>query len=243
MFFKYGSYTHANNEVNLSSFRRTTIYNDRGIPQRENVSMRITGVLLGDTQDALTTKIAALEAAYAVRGGDAALYQDDGAGSIGSITPHKIISSDTISGTRVDAITWLGIVNNGEYATGRTYEIALSAELAITESSIVSFAESLSFTGTTGPRDVWIEIRNGPARRQTVSQRTTMRVNQSGQAVGLLSYPNVPAPIFPGLEHVDGRRIIKGSPQFNGEVFTDWPIAWSYEFESAQALVGSPHVN
>ena len=189
-----------------------------------------------------TTAVAALEAAYANQGQNAALYQDDGAGNIGAITPHAIINSQTISGTRVDSLTWPRGGQNGEYATGRSYEIALSGELALTgETTLISFAETLSFVGTTGPREVLIEIRNGPPRRQRVSQRTSQRITQSGNAIGLASYPTVPAPIFPAIEHESARRRVLGSPRQNGRVFTDYPISWAYEFETAFAVSGVPN--
>ena len=102
MFFKYGSFTHDENRVDLSSFQRRTIFNGRGIAQFEEITMRVSGVVLAATQAALTTKIEALEAAYDADGKDAGLFQDDGAGGITTVTPHKIINSQTATGTRVD---------------------------------------------------------------------------------------------------------------------------------------------
>jgi hypothetical protein len=236
MYFKYGSYQHAAAEVDVTFFGRQTVFNQRGLAQFERLSLRIRGTLI-DTQSNLTTKIAALEAAYRKQKQDAALYEDDG-----TRTPHAIVNSQTIGGTHVDAVTWPRGAEGGEYATGRSYEISISGEIALTsETTLLNFQESLSFVGTAGPRHVWIETRNGPAQRQTVSQNTTQRIIQAGNALGLYGYPTTPAPIFPSLEHLPARRYTRTGPRQNGRAFTDYGVQWSYEFESPSALAGAPN--
>ena len=47
--------------------------------------------------------------------------------------------------------------------------------------------------------------------------------------------------VWPNLELYDVRDITRTGPQFDGRVFRNWAIAWSYQFESGQPLYGEPH--
>lgn len=234
MYHVYGNYQHTANEVNLISFNQATKYSGRGRIESTVKTATLEVTLIASTQSAIKTAIDDLEDAYSVDGLDWALYHDDGTRS-----PHSLSSSSSIGGVRVMRLDW-NKSDGAEYATQRTATIVLEAEYA-GGSNLLMFAETLRFSGNGGRRERWIETANGPPQKQTISQRTIARATQSGQAIGLLVEPSPPPPIWPNLEMYDLRDITRTSPQFDGRVFRNWAIAWSYQFESGQPLYGEPH--
>ena len=155
-------------------------------------------------------------------------------------SPHFIQSSATLGGTRVAAFEWLKDQNDGQYATGRSYRIVIEADLP---SNVIyqEFTESITVRGTGGPRFVLLETLAGPPQKQIVSLRTIVRATQTGRAVGFRTYPTYPVPLWPQHEKLDRRRQDKSSPSTFHGARINWPISWSYEFESLGPLGGTPH--
>ena len=81
-------------------------------------------------------------------------------------------------------------------------------------------------------------------RRQQVAQATPYKVNQRGQAVGLTTWPNPAAPLWPSAEHLDQRSIDYKTPKRTGDVirsvYTEFDVTWQYYFEANVPLTGSP---
>src|SRR5690606_3105055 len=104
-----------------------------------------------------------------------------------------------------------------EFTTYRNYRLTVEAMLptGAPESSIISYNETLTFTGG-GPRDVMMELRNGPAMKWRVSEQTSYFATQSGSAVGYATYPARPGPIWPFDEDRPARNITFGSPKTMG---------------------------
>jgi len=235
MYAVYGNYTHDVNEVNLLSFQQRLKYSPRGKVEATVKTATIEAVLIpsSPSQTNITAAIREIEQAYSVNGHAWALYQDDG-----TVTPHAL-PLGSIGGVRVLAFDWNK--NDGaEYATGRTATIVLEAEYPDSDGLLV-FQETLRFIGNGGPRFVWVETANGPPQQQLVNQRTISRAVQSGMAVGLLAEPTYPQPIWPDVERRDLREMGRVGPRRDGNVFRDWGINWSYQFESGQPLYGQPH--
>jgi hypothetical protein len=128
--------------------------------------------------------------------------------------------------------------DGAEYTTYRTYNISLEAEY-LTQLGVESYTETYDFSGG-GEAWVMVETITGPPLRQTVRQQTPYRCTQSGSSVGGGARPSPPPPAFPSVEHVNERRITYGTPQFlrNGNI--QYPLSWSYSFESATPLFALP---
>lgn len=233
MFFKYGTYQHPDNEVNLTSVSEVSTINDRGLIAFTTRRMTLRGELIASTQAALRTKINQLESAYSVRGRDAALYHDDG-----TISGHSLPSGSSLSGTRVISLSYPD-GTAAEYATQRTFEIILEAEYPA-NGGVSSWVETLTFLGNGGPTQVYIPLLNGPWQRQVTTQATSYRAIQSGTAVGLLGYPPVPAPIWPQFLLPNTRQNVS-SPKNAGRRFVDYRISWAYSFEANIPLAGTPN--
>lgn len=236
MYFQYGSYQHAENSVNLTVSKRANL-NARGFTSHTTWQMTLEGVLIPSnaTQTQIRNDIQQLEIAYSVDGRDAGLYHDDG-----TVSPHFIRSSTTLGGTRVVEFEWMKDENDGQYATGRSYRITIEADVP-SNVAYQQFNESISVRGTGGPRFVLLETLAGPPQKQIVNRRTVIRATQSGSAVGFRTYPPYPKPLWPQHEKLDRRRQDKAAPTTLHGARINWPITWSYEFESFGPLAGVPH--
>ena len=236
MYCTYGNYTHDANEVSLLSQQTRTKYSARGRKEStlKTISLQADLIPAAVTQAAIKAAIQELEAAYSVNGLDWALYHDDG-----TISAHFLTSANSIGGVRVMDIGYPD-GDGSQYATWRKATITLEAEYPGGD-NLLQFQETLRFSGNGGRRERCIETANGPPQRQVLNQRTIARATQSGSAIGLLSEPQFPPPIWPQLELYDLREVTRVGPQFDGRAFRNWGVSWSYQFESTQPLFGEPH--
>lgn len=224
----YGSYTHADNEAEVS-IMRAAVMGERGVRKGTKETWKIRGILQAADASALSTAISALEAAYAVDGGNLSL----------SGTPHSLASNDCYGGTVVTAGPNYPNSKGGEGSTWRTYEIEVSGEVQDDDWTFDSWTETISFSGG-GPQWVMIPTRKGPPRRQQVSEQTPYRASQSGQCVSRRGYASPPPPLWPQHEHTDERNVSRTLPEFKAKDPQNYTTSWSYSFESAAPLGGVP---
>jgi len=236
MFLKYGPYTHAQNEPAVQIVKRA-VFSPRGYRQAVRETWRIVGVLHAADQPGLTAAIVALRSAYNVNGLDLGMYLDDGV----TLTDHVMTSAAALGGTRVTALDFPSGAG-AEYSTFRSYSIAVEADFPDTTNNLLDFSETLSFEGTGGPRVIFLDTLEGLPQPQLAQQRTTCRARQQGRAVGLATYPPVAAPIWPGAELLDQRRLVVRSPKRVAGNLTEFVVEWMYVFESVSTLAGLPNV-
>lgn len=239
MYFKYGSYSHDENEV---SFEHALVakLDSGGVPYGYTETYKLKGRLQADTQAEITTAIDALKAAYAVQFQDLVLYDNSGA-----ITSHALLNNNTLGGVKVVEGPSFPNSMGAEYSTYRTYEIMVAADTPLPgqgSNSTTEWSESLTFIGTGGPRVVWQPMITGTPIRQPVSELTTIKAIQRGSAVGFATYISFPAPLFPlETEHQDQRVYERNTPQFmGGGLFRYYPSTWTYVFEFNNPLTGNP---
>jgi hypothetical protein len=237
MYLKYGSYQHAANEASVV-ISKDTVFSEAGTARGLRERWNIQGRLQADDQAALTAAIGALEAAYAVQAQDVGFYVDDG-----QPTSHRIESAATLGGVRVISPPSFPQGQGAEYSTFRTYSIVLEAEWLDTQAGLLSWHESIRFSGG-GPQFGHLEPINGQPVKQLLKQATTYRAVQSGEAVGYLAYPVPALPIWPQAEHVNRREIHFDLPRRSGPpghaTYTQFKVRWSYVFEDAGPLLGLP---
>lgn len=234
MYLKYGTYQHDEGEVSLSIDERI-IEDDQNNKMGVEETWTITGLLLpadgvADPVQNLQQKINALQLAYEKNGKDICLYLDDD-----TKTTHEIISSKTIGGVRVQSIRFPES-SGSELVTGRSYVITVKAEIfssdGSTGSSAISKSEVITQQGTGGPRYVWRETRDGPAIRQMVSLRTTVKIQQSGTTVTVGS-PLIPPPMMSDYELLHRRSI---SMSYNSSTLRH-TVNYSYQFETHSVII------
>lgn len=242
MYAQYGSFTHPDNEVTLLSVNARMLRNARNIVQVVRKSVQLQGVYVLDTsslttaqaQTAIKTAAAEREAAYSRDGLDFGFYHDDD-----TLSAHYLLSNGSVGGVRVIERSFPN-GDGAEYATQRTFSVTLEADYQVTGVEIVEWNETVEITGTGGPREILIETATGTPQRQTVNQRTKVTMVQRGSAVGFRAYLSPPGPIAPQLEILPARSITRGSAQRSGNTLINWPISWSYFFESGGPMSGLP---
>jgi hypothetical protein len=223
MILKYGAYAHKLAEAAVK-ISRSSVNSDQGDYLGYKETWVIEGRLRGSTPSDLTTKIQALEAAYAVNGQDLVLYESDG------VTPsaHQMVSDDTTVGTQVVTIEYPDGAN-AQYSTFRDYRITMEGEFVTLGSAGgagggYQYSETITYTSTGGPRFVIREQRFGPPIKQFVSEQTPVMAVQSGSTSRSDRYPDPPPPVFPSEEMLEQRRIQYG--RAGGKYHCDW----TYQF-------------
>lgn len=232
MILRYGSYSHADNEVTLSISQRP-VYNEVGLRAGYVASWSIQGMILGSSASDLGTKIAALESAYGADGLDLILYDSDGV-----TVRHAMRNTGSRTGVKILDLSY-PTGDGAEYVTYRSYSITAEAEYQ-QDLGIYSISETYTFGGG-GPQKVVIPTLYGPPIEQLVRQQTAYICQQQGQAIGVAAYPTVPGPAFPAAEHRERRRITYNRPTKIGRYGNQmYSVSWSYEFESPSQLFALP---
>lgn len=238
MYFKYGTYQHPDNEVNLTNLMQRRVYSDRHRLLYTEHTLTVMGEINGTSQADLRTKIAALIDAYADDGERASLFHDDDTESA-----HFLSSSNSINGVQVIDLSFPS-GQPGEYTNCRTYQITLRAEYDNIEgtSDIVSFQESLRWIGTGGPMWEAYPVLVGPPVARVLFTATPQKVHQTGFAVGYRGWPLVPSPLFPQWEHLDRRIVQPDSPKSYRNARRFYPIRWAFDMTTPGGLSGYPNI-
>jgi hypothetical protein len=233
----YGPARFPVNGAEVSSAVRAVLASS-GRPVRYVGQIRVKVWLIGNGQAELTALENALNAALLVPYQTISFLQDSGLP-----TGMTMFNNASLSGVRiVDGPNYGNDARDGEYVTQRTATFVAEAEFVYPGSQLamISFTESISYTGTGGPVFRWRPCINAPPIRQVVYPFSTQKATQSGQAVGHMAYPPVPDPIWPDAEMPDQRSVVYGSPKRLGQGFIEYPVSWRYSFESIVPLVGLP---
>lgn len=239
MYIRYGTYTHSLGEAAVF-ISREPVETDAKTTYAVRERWDIQGMLPNPTGvlSDMSAAVNALEVAYAYGGYDLTLLLPDGTNS-----QHLLDSSRSIGGTRVVKPLSYPDGTGAEYVTMRTFNVSIEAMIPISgPTNLLSFHETLAFAGG-GSQYGHLEPLAGMPVRQLLKRNTVYKVTQHGRAVGLYSYPITPYPIWPAylLQTPD---ITRGTPRrigFGGAVnYTEFPIEWSYKFESPLPLSGNP---
>jgi len=236
---KWGSYTHDLSEAGVR-IRFEPIYSEGGQRIGNTHIWEIEGELQAASQANVSTAISSLIDAYASDGQDLILAFDDDTSST-----HVLLNDDCFGGTRVVMGPEFPRYEGSEYVNRRSFKLVVEGDvLSLQTDLLLAYEEMLSFTGG-GPLTVHIELDVGPPQKQQTRDQTTYRVTQSGSSVGLYTR-YIPPPIWPDAEVIPRRRIDRKAPRRVGPAgapeFRDYETTWSYEFESADELVGEPNL-
>jgi|OM-RGC.v1.010773497 hypothetical protein len=243
----YGDYEHDAGEVELVNVSKRTTHSPRGYRQTTRETWQIQGILQAADESSVKTKIAALQAAYSQDKQDVDFRMPDGSSSA-----HYMRTANTVDGVRVRELSFPE-GKGAEHSTYRTYRITLEADYDETSNetdaagqSVLKFEESIMITGTGGPKFKFLPTINGLPIKQQVQQRTTMKIVQSGQAVGrtfAAMTTAVPLPLIPSAEHLDRRNIGYPTRSTRLGVVQEYPVTWTYYMEFVNPVsVTGPNV-
>lgn len=234
MQIRYGSFTHSANST-LLSMRREALETEYGRLKGTKEIWDLQGYLEGASQAAITAKVDELVAAYEVNGKDIALLHDDGT------VARELKSSSTSTGVMVKfKPSFTNSQPGAEYATYRTFSLTVEAEFHDPNVSVLSFQESVSFSGG-GPLYGHLLTVKGPPQKQLLHEQTPYRAIQSGSAVGHRFYLSIPAPIWP-FALVTRPDVTHEHPTRKGNAFIEWATSWQYQFEHGSPLIGFPNI-
>lgn len=237
--FKCGRYTHPAGEVTIAQWGWTTEFSDRGVPIKRKYSCGISGEMIGDDVADLTARLIAFERAYAKQNQTVGMFTEAGAA-----TAHVLTTGNALGGVRITGVVYPD-GGGTEYVVSRKFSATFEADYLITDpgsaNSVLEFTETISFQGTGGPRFIYLFPITGPPEKQTVQQKTTIVITQSGSSTGRRSYPPVPPPLLPADEHIEARNITMVGPKNQGGDKTEYGMQWSYTFETTSAPNITPH--
>lgn len=242
MILKWGAFAHDDNSV-WFSLNRQAILSPSGKRFKVREVWSIRGTVKATSVSALTTKIAAIETAYASDGDkDLIFYLSDGT----TETAHKRTAASTINGLRViQPISWSagnpGIWGAGiEYASIRSFSVVVMAEYLDLESDLLLWSETVNFSPD-GTEFVIQESFTGAPTKYTTQLDIRFKGMQQGFAIGATSYPTESSSLFP--THTRARHSHVGyklSTDFGINQNTKYMTFWKYHFEAATAITDSP---
>jgi hypothetical protein len=227
----YGPYPHNLNECGIA-FSKQPEFSPSGIEIGVRHTWDITGqLILPENAESIVPFAQALENAYTYHGQDAYLL-DDNDGIVRSLR-----SADAIGGVRIVRKPSFPEFNGGQWANCLSYGITLEAVFPSSDlgAGLLDFQETVSIQGNGQGRWIYLEVLNGPPVRQQITQATTVKVTQSGSAVGYLGAPFEPAPLFPQAVHWEQSSVQRGSPKRTGSGSNAWDtgftVSWNYVME------------
>lgn len=232
----YGSYAHAAGECAVQIINQPIFEN--GARRHLKQTWVINGRIQADSQTALTAALHNLQNIYSNNNQDLVLKIGQAA------TVHTLRSSDTLGGIRV---TQLPTYENGagaEYSTFRTYTIRVEGDIPDMNVQTLAWKEAVRSYGG-GPQFMFLECLNGAPVQQQIKEEVIYRATQTGEAVGMFTWPQPPSPIWPDFFKQDispGVEIFTPDRAgiYGGNRYTGFRITWSYVFESNFPLVGLP---
>ncbi len=232
-YFKFGSYQHDDNEVNVVSLHKFRS-RKRGLQHIEVRRLQIYGELKleGLTQSQAIAKIQALENAYAADGFDAGLYYSDD-----TVTHNFLDTGSSIDGVHV--VNFVFPKGDGsELVAQRSYSIVLQGEyFQTTGSQLIEWVDRLTMVGNGGPRRRVIEFQTG-VTEQIVSAATPGRAIQTGYAIADEAYILPADPIFPAFLLNDSATVGRTSGEVQQNNVLKYRTSWNYRYASTGSLQG-----
>ena len=229
MIFKYGSYTHTINTVELVRLRKFNRRSNRNRRRSVITELHIRGYIAGASQAAITSALQSLETAYGSDVTDAGLYLDDGT----TPTAHVLTANNSYSGIEMVSLEYNESTGE-QYATQRTFDVVMRVENDAIESQIEAWEETVRGIGICGPTYDWFVPTVGPAIRRQATTHSLQTIIQQGYAVGIQGFPDgaIPDALYPELEDKDQRQLTRTSPQSYRSLDRDFLMRWTYVMRS-----------
>lgn len=235
MFFRYGTYSHPQNEVTLANFRIYPMRTPNHIRIGTRFEMSIEGEIYVDNgitdktacQVNLTNKINNLINAYKDDYKDAGFYQDNGLP-----TPHVLPTNhpDNLTGNMITHRNW-PVGDGNEYATKRTFTVGIAAEFKSSYSQLINYEDSITQCGDGGSMIQWYSRRFGPPGYIVLANQTFVQYVQMGTATAIDAYPIPPMPLYARpylLGHLT--EIQRSGPKFYAQGNRFRSVSWKYTY-------------
>lgn len=210
----------ADNECNLASFAKQTVFSPRKKKLQEIRTVDLEGELIYSDTTTIVSHINSLESALNT------VTLDFRYTVAGTLSHQLLNSSDCCSGVRVVSYS-LPKGTPEQLATTRTFKIRLQGTYDAAESDLVSWTESIETIGTGGPKFFVVDTATIPIAVFT-STASAVYYQQTGMAIGYRNYPDPPGPVTTQGEFVWRRRIARISGRQTGNGLRFFGRKWSY---------------
>lgn len=196
----------------------------------------ITGYLRADNGNpkTLDAKIQELERTFSQDGFDFEFLHSDG-----TPTAHSLKNQDLWGGVRVTKPPEFPEGRGVEYVTLRTFTLELTGlrprQSMFNLGLLTQFQETVEYDVMSDLKG-HIQTLDSRAQFQTLRQFPTYTAVQSGSAVGAFTTPTVPQPRWPG-KLIRPPKITPGTPRYVGTSAVEYPISWSYQYQSNTPFV------
>jgi hypothetical protein len=236
MRLKYGNFVFDDAECLITYNGAQRVYGPRGIATGLLRTWVVEGEIVASGQTAIETRRTNIETALSSEGGRASLLDNDG------FETYVMDSADG-KGVKVLELAWLQEEAKAHFATALPFRIRLQQEEFLSDQDpLLFYNESVSRIGNGGPREVFIELQNGPPVRQITATHTPITIIQRGERVYEFfqnaTYPPFNAPIFPQnlLNPEEATEYV--SPEQDGTILVRPTARWNYVmvFNTVQAL-------
>lgn len=221
-------------EVNVSSVDKRGIFGPYGRWQGYRESWAIRGVVRAAGMDAVQTKYEARELTFGTGAnytGDVILYRDDG-----TTVAQRMLAAGTRYGVRIKSFRWISepFSPHATFVNYRGFYALFEAEYpSADQSSIYMWKETIRQIGLGGRDFEILESLGGTPIDQTTKLYTSYMFQQYGAAIGLLSHPTVPSPIFPLCLKTKQSSISASTAEWPGLVTNMlFPATWQYLMHS-----------
>jgi hypothetical protein len=206
-----------------------------------HTTWQIDGVIVlqeNATQSRMTAALQVLEQDFRQYRPDLVFLEDNGA----TESKLSLLSALCLDGPR---LTNFSYPKNADkvYSNGMPYTATMEADTSAGSvgNAIIDFTEAITDEGVGGWERVFVGGAINLPEEQIGTQYNPYRYRQSGTALGLYDYPQIPPPIWPALLKRPDPVVTTVSPEIRGSVDQNFRISWTYIFESAYKLYGRPH--
>ena len=228
MYVGYGAFQFAPEEAGLA-VRAEFVRSPRGFKQYQRVRYDIDGELcIEGGQYDITTRLNQIIAAFSTDGGDIGLYHDNGTPS----THFMSTTTNNLTGNQV-LYSQFPTTSQGEYTSGRKFQIGIGALLYDPDNLLVAHHDSLHRTSNAGPHWRW---RRGPRNwgfyPEMLYPQTMQTIVHSGYRIAMDTWPLPVSPFYdPPFEENTQRVVIHHSPIRYPNGYAEYRTEWKYIYK------------
>lgn len=228
MFCRYGSFDFHPWEASIAvhaKFGRSS----RSFKNVQYLQFTFSGDVVGQDQNAVNTRLQQIFTAFSTDGQSCGLMLDNTTPSVHWM-PNSTDEPTNLSDVQVVGMK-LPESTNGEFASGRHFELEVSSIYDAHTSEILEWHDSLTRTSNAGPEWRWEKNKTWGYYPRMISPSTMQTITHTGFSIGATNWVLPPTPFYAPPFEANHRRIVRHeSPvRFPGG-FREFRTVWQYTY-------------